>query len=213
MVLERGGLGYRALAATVDPSNLVAQNSMSRHRPNRAKTAAHAGPAVSWRPLDSDRRVQSAGTVLVQPQSKEGRPSRGAKPQAYRGDLISAPSSGSASELSEAQTPYAAVELLAERLGMKTRSLLEIIGVTPRTAARRKASGQFKPKEADRVFRIIRVFDEAVRVFGSPRMAATWLRTSHPLLWQCAPARLLASDAGAKAVTDELIRIEFGDFV
>lgn len=96
---------------------------------------------------------------------------------------------------------------------MKTRSLLEIIGVTPRTAARRKASGQFKPKEADRVFRIIRVFDEAVRVFGSPRMAATWLRTSHPLLWQCAPARLLASDAGAKAVTDELIRIEFGDFV
>ena len=108
--------------------------------------------------------------------------------------------------------PYHSIAVVAERLGVDPESLLEIIGMAPRTAARRKASGQLKPEEADRLFRIVRVFDEAVRVFDSPGKAATWLRTPHPLLRQFAPVRLLDSDAGAKAVTDELIRIEYGEF-
>jgi putative toxin-antitoxin system antitoxin component (TIGR02293 family) len=73
--------------------------------------------------------------------------------------------------------PYHSIAVVAERLGVDPESLLEIIGMAPRTAARRKASGQLKPEEADRLFRIVRVFDEAVRVFDSPGKAATSLRT------------------------------------
>jgi len=115
-------------------------------------------------------------------------------------------------DLSHVRVPYDSIEVVAERLGVEPESLLEIVGMAPRTAARRKASGQLKPEEADRLFRIVRVFDEAVRVFDSPGKAASWLRTPHPLLWQFTPVQLLDSDAGAKAVTDELTRIEYGEF-
>ena len=123
-----------------------------------------------------------------------------------------APAHDALADLSQVRVPYGSIRVVAERLGVEPESLLEIVGMSPRTAARRKASGQLKPEEADRLFRIVRVFDEAVRVFDSPGKAAIWLRTPHPLLWQFAPVRLLDSDAGAKAVTDELIRIEYGEF-
>ncbi len=116
-------------------------------------------------------------------------------------------------DLSQVQVPYSSIAVVAERLDAEPESLLEIIGMTPRTAARRKAAGYLKPAEADRLCRIIRVFEETVRVFGSLGNAATWLRTPHLLLWHFAPLRLLDSDAGAKAVTDELIRIEYGELV
>lgn len=116
-------------------------------------------------------------------------------------------------DLSRVQVPYRSIGVMAERLGVEPESLLEIIRMKPRTAARRKADGYLKPAEADRLCRIVRVFDEAVRAFDSPGKAALWLRTPHPLLWRFAPVRLLDSDAGTKAVTDELVRIEYGEFV
>lgn len=123
-----------------------------------------------------------------------------------------APTDDALADLSQVRVPYDAIAVVAERLGVEPELLLEIVGMAPRTAARRKASGHLKAEEADRLFRIVRVFDEAVRVLDSPDKAAIWLRTPHPLLWHFAPVRLLDSDAGAKAVTDELIRIEYGEF-
>jgi uncharacterized protein (DUF2384 family) len=56
------------------------------------------------------------------------------------------------------------------------------------------------------------VVEESVRVFGGYAKAAAWLRTRHPLLAGETPLALLDSDAGAKSVSDELIRIDHGDF-
>ncbi len=92
-------------------------------------------------------------------------------------------------------------------------TLLGVVGIAARTAARRKAERFLKPDEADRVLRVARVFEEAARVFGGHAKAAAWLRARHPLLGGAAPFELLGSDAGAKAVSDELVRIEHGDFV
>jgi len=115
-------------------------------------------------------------------------------------------------DIAAVRVPYSAIETLAARLGVSTESLIAIIGMTPRTAARRKLEASLKPDESDRLFRVVRVFDEARRVLGSGDKAAAWLRAPHPMFWQHAPLRLLDSDAGAKAVTDELTRIDFGDF-
>ena len=57
-----------------------------------------------------------------------------------------------------------------------------------------------------------RVLEEATRVFGSEEKAATWLRATHPMLGDAPAYLLLDSDAGAKSVSDELVRIDFGEF-
>lgn len=115
-------------------------------------------------------------------------------------------------EFSDGQVPYASIEETAGKLGVESETVLRIMGIAPRTAARRKRERSLKADEADRLFRIARVLDDAIRVFASEDKAAHWLRSPHPLLWQQAPLDLLDSDAGAKAVTDELTRIDYGDF-
>jgi putative toxin-antitoxin system antitoxin component (TIGR02293 family) len=114
-------------------------------------------------------------------------------------------------EVQDGTVPFTAIATLARALGVEPREVQDVTGMTARTAARRNTEGALKAEEADRLLRVARVLEEAMRVFGSREKAATWLRTESALLGE-APFRLLASDAGAKAVSDELIRIDFGDF-
>lgn len=122
------------------------------------------------------------------------------------------PSEDALAEFTDGQVPYGAIEDIARKLAVEPETILGVMGVAPRTAARRKQEQTLKADEADRLFRIARVLDDAVRVFDSEDKAAQWLRSPHPLLWQQAPLDLLDSDAGTKAVTDELTRIDYGDF-
>jgi len=108
--------------------------------------------------------------------------------------------------------PFAAFAALAKRIGVPTDALLAVVGIPARTAARRKVERYLKPDEADRMLRVARVVEESARVFGGYEKAAAWLRARHPLLGGAAPFELLGSDAGAKAVSDELVRIDHGDF-
>jgi len=122
------------------------------------------------------------------------------------------PASGPLVDLDARTLPFAAVTTLAERLGVRPEELLAVVGIPGRTAARRKAGRFLKPDEADRVLRVARVVEEGARVFGGYARAGTWLRARHPLLGNEPPFALLGSDAGAKSVSDELIRIDHGDF-
>jgi len=120
--------------------------------------------------------------------------------------------SGPLVELDARTVPFSAVGALAGRIGVSAEELLAVVGIPARTAARRKVARFLRPDEADRVLRVARVVEESVRVFGGYPKAAAWLRARHPLLAGEAPFTLLGSDAGAKAVSDELIRIDHGDF-
>lgn len=115
-------------------------------------------------------------------------------------------------EIGTNTVPFTAVETLSRKLGIDSHQLLEIIGLAPRTALRRRRDGYLKADEADRLLRVARVFEEATRVFGSETKASQWLNSPHALLDDAAPRTLLASDAGAQQVRDELVRIEYGDF-
>jgi putative toxin-antitoxin system antitoxin component (TIGR02293 family) len=123
-----------------------------------------------------------------------------------------APPSGPLVDLDPRAVPFAAVTALAGRIGVTPEALLAVVGISARTAARRKVSRFLRPDEADRVLRVARVLEESARVFGGYPKAAAWLRARHPLLAGEPPLALLGSDAGAKAVSDELIRIDHGDF-
>jgi putative toxin-antitoxin system antitoxin component (TIGR02293 family) len=122
------------------------------------------------------------------------------------------PSPGALIDLDTRALPFIAVTTLAGRVGVTPEEVLAVAGISARTAARRKAERFLKPDEADRVLRVARVVEESARVFGGYGKAAAWLRARHPLLAGEAPFTLLGSDAGAKAVSDELVRIDHGDF-
>jgi len=122
------------------------------------------------------------------------------------------PPPGPLVDLAARALPFTAVATLAGRVGVAPEALLAVVGLPARTAARRKRERFLKPDEADRLLRVARVVEESARVFGGYAKAGTWLRARHPLLGGEAPLALLGSDAGAKAVSDELIRIDYGDF-
>jgi putative toxin-antitoxin system antitoxin component (TIGR02293 family) len=100
---------------------------------------------------------------------------------------------------------FSSVEHLAKRLGVEASILLDLIGIPERTRSRRRHDGVLKPAEADRLHRI-------ARVFGSEEKAALWLKTPSPLFQDEGPIGCLDSDGGAHAVSEQLIRIDFGDF-
>ena len=99
-----------------------------------------------------------------------------------------------------------------KRLGVDAARLLDLIGIPERTRSRRRHDGFLKSDEADRLLRVARVFGEAIRVFGSDEKAARWLKTPNALFEDRAPLGYLDSDAGAHAVSEEIVRIDFGDF-
>jgi putative toxin-antitoxin system antitoxin component (TIGR02293 family) len=115
-----------------------------------------------------------------------------------------APSSG--------HLPVHSVEHLGKRLGVDTSTLLDLMGIPERTRSRRRREGFLKPDEGDRLLRIARIFGEAIRVFGSEEKAALWLKNPSPLFEDSTPLSYLDSDGGAHAVSEELVRIDFGDF-
>lgn len=108
--------------------------------------------------------------------------------------------------------PWSSVAGFSTRLGIEPAALLSLIGISERTAARRKAEGYLKLDEADRLLRIGRIFEEATRIFGAEERAAGWLNHPSPFLYNVTPLSLLDSDGGAQAVSEELGRIDYGDF-
>lgn len=115
-------------------------------------------------------------------------------------------------ELRPGMVPFRAIARIAQSLLIDESRLLRTIGMSGRTALRRRKEGHLKLDEADRLLRVARVVEEAVRVFGSEDKASRWLKTRHPTFGDSAPVDLLDSDAGARCVSDELVRIEYGDF-
>jgi len=108
--------------------------------------------------------------------------------------------------------PWSSISHLSARLGIAPAELIPLVGMAERTALRRQKEGFLKPDEADRLLRVGRVFEEAIRVFGSEEKAAKWLNAPAAVFSGVKPLTLLDCDAGAQVVAEELIRIDFGDF-
>jgi putative toxin-antitoxin system antitoxin component (TIGR02293 family) len=115
-------------------------------------------------------------------------------------------------EIRPRTVPWSAVARLAGKLKISPIELLSVVGIAPRTALRRQKEGYLKPDEADRLLRVARIFEESVRIFGTEDKAARWLTSSSAALGDVLPITLLDSDAGTQIVSDELGRIDFGDF-
>jgi putative toxin-antitoxin system antitoxin component (TIGR02293 family) len=109
--------------------------------------------------------------------------------------------------------PYRAFERLQRELDLSAKELADLVQVPPRTLARRKAQGRLRPDESERLLRISRVYDGALRLFEGDRQAARqWLLSPARALSGQVPLELAKTEIGAREVESLAARLERGVF-
>lgn len=97
--------------------------------------------------------------------------------------------------------------------GFTKQEIFDLV-IPQRTLSHRKGKAvRLSRDESDRVLRIARIFTLTLEVFGNREKAWHWLRKPKWLFDDKAPLDLLDTEAGARAVEEELIRIDEGMFI
>ena len=101
-------------------------------------------------------------------------------------------------------------ELVA--LGFSMKELQELV-INPRTLRhRRRRRERLSVEESHRVVRLARMLSSAERTFGDRERAWRWLRKANHSLGSHSPLDLLATETGARAVEEALVRLDEGMF-
>jgi putative toxin-antitoxin system antitoxin component (TIGR02293 family) len=104
-----------------------------------------------------------------------------------------------------------ALVLLRERLDIDRRELAAVLAMGERTLIRREDSGKaLDTAEADRVYRVARIFKLATQMIGDEDKARRWIRGRIPALGGKVPLELLITEAGARQVEGVLYSIGYG---
>lgn len=99
------------------------------------------------------------------------------------------------------------------RLGVTSAELAEVVGLAPRTLARRKKEGRFSKEESERLYRVGRLFERALEVFdGDAELARQWFHSPQRGLGGSTPLAFADTEPGAREVENLLGRIEHGVF-
>jgi putative toxin-antitoxin system antitoxin component (TIGR02293 family) len=107
--------------------------------------------------------------------------------------------------------PAEKLNKMARMLDVDRSILLRVLGVSERTLQRKHLlSERLSPAASDRFYRIDRIYDLAVEVFGEREKAAQWLKRPSRALGNELPLRLLDTDAGSQQVEQELRQIQHG---
>lgn len=108
---------------------------------------------------------------------------------------------------------FSAMESLESRSGIALSEIASLIGLAPRTFARRKASGRLSSDESEKLLRISAVFEQAVELFEGDRAGALrWLTTPKRTLQDQTPLAYSRTELGAREVENLIGRLEQGVF-
>jgi putative toxin-antitoxin system antitoxin component (TIGR02293 family) len=106
--------------------------------------------------------------------------------------------------------PVTSFQVLCEALQIPRDRLAELVGIAPRTLARRKV---FKPDESERIFRFGRIFQDALELFnGEAEEARTWLKRPQFGLGGAVPLEFARTEPGAQEVRALIGRLNEGVF-
>lgn len=108
--------------------------------------------------------------------------------------------------------PISAFTHLKKNLDVSDKELSKVLRIPVSTLARRKKGKRFPFEESERIFRIARLFDKAVNVFGKEDLARKWLKEPAWALGDVAPIEYARTELGAHEVESLLGRIEDGVF-
>jgi putative toxin-antitoxin system antitoxin component (TIGR02293 family) len=108
---------------------------------------------------------------------------------------------------------FDAMRSLESRSGIALSEIASLMGLPPRTFARRKASGRLTSDESEKLLRISTVFEQAVDLFEGDRPGALkWLTTPKRALENETPLEYSRTELGAREVENLLGRLEHGVF-
>lgn len=108
--------------------------------------------------------------------------------------------------------PYASLEVLTRTLGRDVSDVGAVVGIPPRTLARRKHQRLLSPVESDRLYRVAYVAHVAAATLGGLEASRVWLSRSNRALGGVSPLSLLDTDIGSRQVEDLLARLSHGIF-
>lgn len=112
--------------------------------------------------------------------------------------------------LIEEGLPTTMVDEVEERLDLTSQEMSAFLGTSTRTLERRRDDGMLTPAESERLYRIVRLFHTATKVFGTEKEARRWLKRPQMRLGEQVPLEIARLDPGAREVERLLGRIEHG---
>jgi len=108
--------------------------------------------------------------------------------------------------------PFRVLDEVSKHLARPSHEINAVLGIPPRTFARRKTAKQFTPEESDRIYRLARIVQLAIDVLGSDEKARNWLKAPNRALGGEVPFEILDTDIGARQVEAVLLRVAYGIF-
>jgi len=107
--------------------------------------------------------------------------------------------------------PLDCLDMLRE-WGLTFTEVGELV-IPPRTLKHRKAKGErLTTEETERFLRVVRVLELGERVFGARQKLVSWLRGADLRIPERTSMSLLATEAGAQMVIEELWGVAEGTF-
>src|ERR1043166_3639115 len=98
--------------------------------------------------------------------------------------------------------PYNVLVAVTSAYDLDVKTLAVVLGIPPRTLARRKRERRFRPDESDRLLRVARIAALAEESLGGRDKAARWLKRPNRALGNVIPLDHLDTDLGARQVED-----------
>ena len=109
--------------------------------------------------------------------------------------------------------PFKTLESFSSESGIGVGEIAALIELPERTLARRKVAGRLTSGESERLLRLSKVFEQAVRLFeGNVSAAVAWLKTPKRALGDKSPWTYLQTEIGAREVEDLMGQLEQGVF-
>ena len=97
-------------------------------------------------------------------------------------------------------------------VGLELKDVYDLV-IPARTLKHRRTRAQhLSQDESDKLARLIRVFDHAVRVFGEVDKARRWLGKPKERFEEKTPLQMLRTEVGARLVDEMLGQIDHGIF-
>ncbi len=106
--------------------------------------------------------------------------------------------------------PYAALEALSAVLQTDLSSVSNVVGIAPRTLARRKHEKLLSPIESDRLYRIAYILHLAASTLGSTDRARMWLQHPNRALGGAVPLAFIDTEIGERKVEQVLLQLTHG---
>ena len=115
-------------------------------------------------------------------------------------------------ETVEAGVPVETMTNFVSASGMELKDIYDIV-IPARTLKHRRSRKQaLSPDESDKLARLVRVFDQAVSVFGAVEQARNWLNKPKKRFDGRTPLQMLRTDFGGRMVEEMLAQIDEGMF-